>query len=438
MRFIVSVVVIFLTSLPVFAQSEPDYEALLKSFQKLQKEIKQSATNAATCDVPPIDKCSFGDYCQKLRSQGQNFYLYKNKSGKTVPNYYFNWLVGQASACLDQPLPETDSEDPFVNPLKLSKSNPEYKSEAERSQKIFKDVQAHAVALLESRKTAANAAQIDVEIKRLQTVKMTSPLFKDKAELALAYCVFPAGATYHSDGNSILMCPQLLNLPDATLFSILSHELSHSIDPCNAHQEIAGGSVAAGQNPFKDVVKCLQQPKSFGAKVVSEENVLALLNNQEASFPKSAEIKALYNQRRKEASAHFQTHQYCRSFSKDADMQEGFADWMSAKLIAQKVSELSGDQAKEYAFESQLFMAATQCQNVRVAAMNRVSAALKKNCPMFTESKKDLLNPENFGREDQDVPHPKSSRRVDKILFAPPEIQKALGCKAPGDLTVCE
>ncbi|WP_413585195.1 hypothetical protein [Bdellovibrio sp. HCB274] len=434
--------ILLIVSVSAFAQSEPDYQALFKNLEKLRTELSQSEKTAVACEVPTVAKCDFGDYCQQLRSQSQNFYLYKNAAGKSVPNFFFLRLAKQVEGCLGKPLPEVDTQNPFVNPLKLDKSNAAYKAELARTQSIFSDVQKRAVALLEKRRTAENSAQIDQEIKRLKSVKMTSPLFKDAFAMDRAGCGLP-NATYQSDSNSIEVCPQMLNLPDSTLFSILSHEISHSVDPCNAHKHIAGTSVPAGKNPMQDVVSCLAKPTSMGAKIVSEKSIIARITGEEDSLaqemgPLSSEVKADFKKKKSDVSQNFATHQHCRGFSGNADMQEGFADWMSAKIMAQKVSEITDPkQAKDFAYEAQLFIAGSECQNVKVAAINRVAVAVEKECPPFAEYKEILLNPEKY-QDSGSVPHPKSSRRVDKVLFAPSEIQKALGCKADPTTSVCE
>jgi hypothetical protein len=149
-------------------------------------------------------------------------------------------------------------------------------------------------------------------------------------------------------------------------------------------------------------------------------------------------VKAAFEQKRKTVKDNFDTYQYCRNFSGSADMQEGFADWMSSKIVAGKVADIKdGAKAKEYAYETQLFIAGSECDNVKVAAINRVAAAVEKECPQFTEYKQMLLHPEQY-TDPGIVPHPKSARRVDKILFAPAEIQKALGCRGSSHTSVCE
>lgn len=425
----------------LFAQSDSDYAALFKNLQKLQSELKQSERSAAACEIPHVAECAFGDYCQKLRSQSQNFYLYKNADGKTVPNFFFIRLAKQVEGCLGQPMPETDSQDPFVNPLKLKTSSAAYQTELKRTQKIFADVKTRTVALLQSRKNANNAQEIDQEIKRVQAVQMKSLMFNDQRELERE-CGLP-NATYQPDSNSISICPQMLALPDATLLSLLSHEISHSVDPCNAHKNIAGTSVAAKKNPFAQVLSCLSQSSSMGAKSSSQADLLSKINKEEKKLakdlgPLSLEVKAAFEKKRQTVKDNFDSYQYCRNFSGSADMQEGFADWMSSKIVAGKIAEIKDvAKAKEYAYETQLFIAGSECDNVKVAAINRVAAAVEKECPQFTEYKQMLLHPEQYTDPDI-VPHPNSSRRVDKILFAPPEIQKALGCKGSSHTSVCE
>ncbi|WP_340596172.1 hypothetical protein [Bdellovibrio sp. GT3] len=438
----VSFLLITFTTMVSFAQSEPDYQALFKNLDKLRTEISQSEKSAVACEVPQVAKCDFGDYCQQLRSQSQNFYLYKNSAGKSVPNFFFIRLAKQVEGCLGKPLPEVDSQNPFVNPLKLDKTSAAYNSELKRVRSIFSDVQRRAVALLESRRMPENTAQIDQEIQRVKSVKMASPLFKDAFAMEKAGCTLP-NASYQSDDNTIVVCPQLLNLPDSTLFSLLSHEISHSVDPCNAHKHIAGTAVPAGKNPMQDVVSCLAKSSSMGAKTVSEKDIIARITSEETDLakelgPLSPEVKAEFKKRRLDVSGNFATHQHCRGFSGSADMQEGFADWMSSKLVAQKTAEFKDpQQAKEFAYESQLFIAGSECQNVKVAAINRVAAAVEKDCPPFAEYKNMLLNPSEY-QDSSTVPHPASSRRVNKILFAPTEIQKALGCKADSKTSVCD
>ncbi|QDK46619.1 hypothetical protein DOM22_16385 [Bdellovibrio sp. ZAP7] len=441
MKFIALIAVTFFTPLALFAQAEPDYQALFKNLQKLQQDLKQSEKSAVACEASQVKSCKYGDYCQSLRNQSQNFYLYKNSEGKTVPNSFFIRLVDQVRACLDQPLPEVDTQDVFANPLKLKKSDPRYKSELARTQKVFADAQARVVNLLESRKNAGNSKEIDQEIKRIKAIKMISPVFTDKRELERE-CGYP-GASYDSTTNTVVVCPQMLGMPDASIFSVFSHEIGHAVDPCNAYSEIAGDSVAVGKNPFTEVISCLSKPDSMGAKNYSKQQIKDAITKEEKDYakslgPLSAEVKAEYDKRRKVVDQNFDKYRYCRNFSRNADMQEGFADWVSAKVLAQKVAEIKDPAAaKTYAFEAQLTSAASECESVKVAAINRIEAALKNDCPQFADYKEQLLHPDDYA-DTTKVPHPKISRRVDKILFAQPEMQKALGCTPSGSTSVCD
>lgn len=441
MKFIALLAVTFFTSLWGFAQTEPDYQALFKNLQKLQQDLKQSEKSAVTCEAAEVKNCRYGDFCQSLRSQSQNFYLYKNSHGKTVPNSFFIRLVDQVRACLDQPLPEVDTTDVFANPLKLKKSDPLYKSELARTQKIFADSQARVVKLLESRKNVENSKEIDQEIKRIKAIKIAAPLFTDKRELERE-CAYP-GANYDSTNNTVVICPQMLGMPDASIFSVLSHEIGHAVDPCNVYAQIAGDSVAVGKNPFNEVLSCLSKPHSMGAKNYSKQQIKDAITKEEKDYakslgPLSPEVKAEYEKRRKIVDQNFDKYRYCRNFSRNADMQEGFADWVSAKVLSQKIAEIKDPiAAKTYAFEAQLTSAASECESVKVAAINRIEVALKNDCPQFADYKEQLLHADDYA-DPSKVPHPKISRRVDKILFAQPEMQKALGCTPESSTSVCD
>ncbi|MBO9666163.1 MAG: hypothetical protein J7501_05065, partial [Bdellovibrio sp.] len=106
------------------------------------------------------------------------------------------------------------------------------------------------------------------------------------------------------------------------------------------------------------------------------------------------------------------------------------ADWVANKTLQQKLETLPDSGSKQrYAFESQgmLWM---ECPGLVSTATQKVKSAAMKQCGRAANAGEEPITTE--------PPHPKSSDRVNKILFSSETVQKALGCQALSTVKECQ
>lgn len=80
-------------------------------------------------------------------------------------------------------------------------------------------------------------------IARIDLIKMSNP------EKELMSCPGP-NAFYNPGTHSFTLCPQVMQLPDASIKAIIAHELGHSIDPCTITSSLI--QVDGQKNPAFD------------------------------------------------------------------------------------------------------------------------------------------------------------------------------------------
>jgi hypothetical protein len=462
-------------------------QGIISQLQKVREQLRQSAGASADCKTPDAANCNFQDYCQQFTGKGKEFYLYQNAEGRQVSNTQLINHLESAQTCLGKSFPQPPVRDPFVYPEqftdpakaggteKIRENLARYEQESKRVATIFSDVQSRMVRLLESRRTKANSDSIDNMLARVKAVKIFTPEGGLKPqELALYGCDIP-NAGYNPSEHKIIVCPQLMNLPDSALFSILTHELTHPIDPCQmsmAYVRYHGiisqydtdltnpepqpkdaffKSIKAAANPFKSIIACLQKPESMGVKIPSEENLITQLRTEaENALGLKEEIadsdgnpqgdatdmlRAALEERAEGIHKNYNEFKQCYNMTGSGHATEAFADWMSSQLLKQKVADIpDSGKAKDYAAESQMFFMAASCQNLNQAATAAVRPLIKNKCGSL------LSEMEAQGRtvSTETDTHPDTGKRVSRILYAPAEIQKALGCKKTAGLIECQ
>lgn len=477
------IVTAFITSCIAFAQisqadntTSPDEIDILHKITQVRQALKISASQAEDCTIPTNNTCTFESYCSQFANKGQNFYLYENNEGRKIPNFHMQINLKLAETCMNNPFPQALVSDPFSYPELLedesvagSKENQKkhlrlVEKELKRTQDLFKSTKEKVVQLLEKRRTPANKNEIDNMIQRVQRTQFAPPKFGDKIEnLAAQGCEMP-NAYYQPATNSVTLCPQLLNLPDAAIVSTLAHELAHSIDPCamtytyskDANKKSVldippylGGpqlnelkpeikAVFPDQNPLKEVIACLKSPASIGVKTPSQADILATVDKMESALraemimenEQSGELGdatlASFEDQRKVIRSSYPKYQNCSRFTNNGHVQEAFADWLSVEVIGEKISEIkTSEKARQYAFESQAVFFSTGCENIKQATANRIKKATGSHCEMFTEVTEKMK-----AFQDANVTtHPDTPDRMNKVVLAKPEIKKALGCK---------
>lgn len=465
-----------------FAVSADD-QNIISQLQKVRQQLSQSAGASTDCKTPEAANCNFQDYCQQFAGKGKDFYLYQNAEGRQVYNFHLIDNISTAETCLGKKFSRAPVQDPFaypeqlIDPVKAGSSQKvrenfqRYLKEIKRTEKIFSDVQDRMVQVLKSRRTQENSKAIDNMIARITTVKISTADANEIATPAIKGCDIP-NAGYNPSDHKITVCPQLMNLPDAALFSILAHELAHPIDPCTMAMSYTRdrgvislsdvdfrteepppkdpffAAIKTNANPFKSTISCLQKPESLGVQIPQMESIVtSTIKETEDAIGTKEEIAAyqdgMYSDVTDLARAqleekvqgirvHYPEFKQCYNLSGSGHMTEAFADWMSSQVLKQKISDIPDSGiAKTYAAESQMFFMAISCQNIAQSAATVVRPLIQGKCS-------GQLADIEATRDAESPTHPATHKRVSRIMYAPAEIQKALGCKKDAGLIECK
>lgn len=471
------------------AQSKDDLGSMVEKLRRIRELLKSSMDSSQDCVSPTPTKCSFADSCSAFDGKGQDFYLYRDQEGHQIPNFQMSVAVSYSESCLGKPFPQAAAEDPFVYPeqlvdeqkaggaVQLKRNRERYSKELARTKGIFAEAKGRIIQLLESRRTRANRVQINNMIDRINQVHFGEMNVMDGSLTLASYgCELP-NAYYKPDSQSLVVCPQLLNLPDATLLSTIAHEFGHAIDPCYATfaysknsrgdlsleiPEFLGGGkssksadaffmkpVLPEENPLKDIISCLQEPSSIGAKIPPLSHVLGLIDKYEDELRKEVtknsgdsssedlgeDVLTLINERRGIVKNSYSRYGACQQLTENGYLQEAFADWISSEILAKKVSEIQDSvKARSFVFETQGFFLGAKCESIRQTVIQKIQTLADSRCSGLVQSlSKNADNP-----EDNNHTHPKTANRTDRIYFAKPEMLKALGCEQKSQIKECK
>ncbi|NUN04935.1 MAG: hypothetical protein HUU57_04150 [Bdellovibrio sp.] len=482
-RSILLVLVVAGTVLPSAHAAPGDFE-VIEQLTQVRSAIKK-ASNNVSCEVPAVKSCSFASLCGNFSSKTQSMYLYTNASGQAVPNYSMLVNMQTVDACLKKPFKEDLFTDPLLNPEKLftekaaggkaqlKENQKRYNSEFARANGIFKDVQKRLIAYLQSQRTADNSAAIEASIRKIEIVSMNQLSLNDEVLLKTG-CEMP-NAFYVAQTMAVTVCPQFLGLPDASLFLIIAHELSHAIDPCNSSygylqsdkgtfildprtsmpeseysEESHKGynrfadSVGVDEHPFKEAIACLNSPKVMNVQTPSRASVLKRVDDKmsfiqekdsESGEEKNSDAQMSRLQSEKEFfEKHHKDLQFCGPITGNGHAQEAFADWLAVQIVEKKIVEIpSSADAKRFAFETQAYSFGRSCANLSQAMNAKAKKIMGKKCETVDEAlAKAELKP------DHDHSHPKMADRVNSIYLANPGLQKALGCVPDKTRNACK
>ncbi|WP_413558626.1 hypothetical protein [Bdellovibrio sp. HCB209] len=484
-----SLLCIALLGMGMFAQAQTKLDknaeqAFVEKLSRVGQVTKSSSGQADSCEPPTPSSCSFEGYCGKLAEGAQDAYLYKDSEGRQIPNHNYVKLSKQVQLCngkVSAPMPE----DPFLNPdLFSTKANQEKLAAATaRTKQLFDKVRNEVVAVLKKKRTEQNGAQIDNMIKRVQSVQFKSvdlvnikPHTSIAAKLADEGCISP-NAAYNLEDHSITICPQTMNMPEGALVGTLAHEFGHSFDSCssalayssqgavfplwmnmlvkeNKSKQTVDG-ISAKENPFKNVITCLQSEKSIGVKVPTKSELHAAVDKKrkflesemqeafredqeqsdgEESFSRGssrdASVAALDDED-SNINKYYDDYCGCAALSGSILLNEAFADWVSGETIASMTSELPADKAKEFAFASSGIFYSQGCAEV-ADKVEKYAQALAPKCKSLENYIKDQHS------HVEALPHPDTAKRVNRIYMAKPEIRKALACQGGDVGTPCE
>lgn len=482
--------VFFLSSSWAGAQ-DATLEETIQKISRVREALKLSADAMGECTPPQAAHCTFQNYCSELGKKAGDLYLYQDSEGRQIPNYPMVNVMNFAEYCAGKPFPQAAAQDPFVfvdqmfdaqragGEEKLKQNRARMEKEYQRVEKLFSDAKNKVLAVLNKRKTAQNSAQIENAIRRIQAVKFQRPdLNQGYYGLAEAGCEAP-NAAFSPDTQTITVCPQFLNLPDASLFSTLSHELGHAIDTCALAMDttekgtkfpewmdvvhlndgkVVNAAIPMNKNPFQSVISCLESPKSLGVQTPSKESLLASvdkeiqsmreelrqsqeemggveLSEEEMQFSDADEAR--YEDRKSSIRNHYEEFKHCSYLTTNGHMVEAFADWVASQALAERISEIpEAAKAKEYAFASQAGFYGLYCDNVTQAADEKIKGAIGGRCQSlqtYRETVEDSRKTEGL-----DSSHPDTGRRINTIYYAQPTIKKALGCKSTNNSTECQ
>ncbi|UYL09111.1 hypothetical protein B9G69_000790 [Bdellovibrio sp. SKB1291214] len=469
------------------ALSKNESDEILAKVERIRAALKQSASDSSSCTMPIPDACTFEGYCGKLASRGQSAYLYQDSEGHQIPNYAYLFLSEEIELCVQKSKPLID--DPFVYPKmfidakaaggleNLNANKGRLEDAKVRLNKIVEDTRARLVGILQKRKNGSNDSQLDNMIERVKSVKFKAASPGSAQEMAENGCELP-NAAYNLEKHEVVVCPQVLNMPEASLMGTLAHELGHSIDPCSSALDFAkdgamypdwmdvmanvkSGPVAfkgikAKDNPFAGVISCLQTPSSINVQIPTKQKLISEINRQQDYLSKNASSGLGENQNGDEEdggaagrsldatsarlddqidslNAHYEDFKGCKEISQSILIDESFADWISSQVLADKVSALPANKANDFAFASAGILYSTACPDIASQAYAKATAAAP-NC-------KSLQKFSDFGHghvESSALPHPDPARRVNRIYYAKPEIKKALKCQGGETGISCE
>lgn len=459
-----------------FGASTGSQEAAIKNIQKVQETLQAMGMNGsiARCELNSANsECDFSNLCSPIVQNRKNAYVYQDSEGHKVANYNLLYLQQNLDACMaangkKRPGPTLMEQDPFVNPRLLygptgPKYNEVFAKADERARNIGLGVQKRMIGLLKSKRNAQNGKAIDNMISRIEKVKWASFRPKNEEELYEKFCYLP-NATFSPEGNQIVVCPQMLGMPEATLELVFAHELAHSIDTCFSSMTLSDDrgemkltdpnwamgkllveGVPPSQNPFGKTIQCLQTPGSMGHKLRTNADKIEDLKqyvaglDAEGADPENPEMQKIQGTLRDLEEA--KEENYCPANDDDQPakyMQEDFADWMAAQVVSEKLkAEKDPAKAKAAAFETQVLGLQTECPGFEQDQKDHIEKQMKSaGCSRQSQvAVKAILD---IDKGQGGAEHPGWNDRTNKIFLAEPEMQKALSCQPKKDVTLCK
>lgn len=441
-----------------------DVGGLMQKVSSVQETIKEGlAKDPPNCKLGSLPDCSFSSLCSAIVANRNKPYVYQDPQGHKYPNYTLMEAYDDISQCTSKPgfAKLGLEQDPFLNQKLYSMKDTsaagaqykkEYQAEWPRLQKRFEEAREKVIQVLQVRRTADNKSQIDSMIARVKSVKVQNFYDFKPGELAKDTNCDRPNSEYIPDVDKVMICPQLLEWPDGTLFGLFSHELGHSFDECSlmrvltkdsrgsgplllgrgfdAKSGVIGNIIPMEKNPFRTVFACFQKKDSLSLQSPDPEAIKAQIqaeidkghqdgeNNDDDDM--QAKFRALHD-----ADDNLQGV-LC---DRDTDLKrESFADWVSSQAVSLKLQETKDEaEAKRLALESQMHLLELGCAKLQnnqagtvIKTMREAHCAATDDVHWLFDRKaipKELLN------------HPLEEDRVSKIFMAQPAFQKALSCQ---------
>lgn len=186
-------------------------------------------------------------------------------------------------------------------------------------EKAFRQAQAASLNRLAQMKLPVDAAKKASE--RIQAIRLYwMPAFKDSKFKTMPLEALSWGVAYDPAPNEINVGIEALKYSDEpTRFAVFAHEIGHAVDPCR------WGVFLGGENPFKEVIACLRDSKSVGAKIRDDSRLDAFVKAGGMSAEQAAVIRA---------NATCNRSNYPPSGLQADQSPEAFADWFSAEVLS--------------------------------------------------------------------------------------------------------
>ncbi len=249
--------------------------------------------------------------------------------------------------------------------------------------------------------TKINSWPLDTKQKQLMISKIKSIRFEGSKCSSFGSNIkslLKPNAYYNASANTFSYCAGMISesSSDFTLAMIVAHELAHSIDPCNLSNslnKIMGNSEVEGsvdvldqQSPYANVISCLRDKASIGAKNFAEPPVQESQSNTYGDpSPPSKETTRV-------------------SFCDLDQIGESFSDWVGAEILPEYIRAQHKLTKNQY--------------------INGYANAFRPLCKSFTDV-------------DMVTEHPRSQERIDKIIISNPKVRKDMGCPPEGKFVYC-
>ncbi|MFM6929606.1 MAG: hypothetical protein ACKOX6_14145 [Bdellovibrio sp.] len=431
----------------------------LETTKKLNLNLEKINKGQTNCDISaePL-QCNSASICSKLDNDG--LYIYKNEKGQKQPNAAMVVASYNYSAC-GSGMRGFHDDDPFVyfekfldaneagGQKNLERNQQQFNQAMAQAEKTFADVKVHFLKAMDNRKNSTNTAQIENLKKRIQSVKFFKYSLADITSQNIAVDCETPNAYYKTETNRVMICPQMLNNPDGTLFHLLAHELGHSMDSCNIAMDLQSGisypaemagpptsgpviskGLSPQENPYGSAYQCLSSEKVISLPKQTKDEVARMFDTHLKNNP--TETKEMLS-KMEWVKENYDKYSDCNYISGGHE-QEASADWLATEAVAEKLKTFQDSHAKkQFGFEATLG-SGSMCPAMNEKALNTLrSAKGNLNCKNITDHIRYIEQHE----EDFSESHPAPQERINNIILANPEMQKALDCKGKPQAPYC-
>lgn len=453
-------------------------ESLINRIQTLSKELAKVNHADSKCNLDATSfRCDFDSQCDQLKAS--DLYAYTDSQGYTIPNGPLVTVMAALDVCSNSKTISSQIKDPFLylnqfydekaagGAKQLADNKALLSKETKRAEAVFRESMSKITKVLESRRNSQNSKSIDNLLGRLKDLKFVvqSPNTSQK-DLFEQGCEF-ANAAYQPFKHTVLMCPQMLNMPESTLFFVLAHEIGHAIGPCNSSYDYSQGAMSIPEwilpgfessaikqpripskdHPLKSVFQCLQTDKSINVKLPKKSEIIARVEQEKKeaiasklNFDEEASTEVLsmvYDEKIAQINSNYDEYSSCYELSGSSHLEESSADWYASQAVSLKLAELqSSSQKKEFAFgASGAMMSLNGCANTRQAAIQKAKAIVgNEKCDQGNA----VINFLQTSNEQDGKEHPLAANRINKVLLAQPDLRSALQCKGAESVQQCK